>query len=226
MKVLLIEDEEYLSAAICKMLKAENMIADPVYDGEEGLDYAYDELYDAIILDVMLPGMDGFEILKEIRKDGIKTPVLMLTARAELEDRLTGLESGADYYLTKPFEKEELIACLHVITRRKKEAVIQKISFGDLFLSDKDTKLVCSRQNTDIRLSTKEYQLMEFFLMNPGRLLSKELIEDRVWGIDSETEYNCLEVYISFLRKKLSFLKSNVIIKNTRGIGYSLEIAL
>ncbi len=226
MKILLIEDEKYLSAAICKMLKPENMIVDPVYDGLDGLDYAYDELYDAIILDIMLPNKNGFEILNEIRKDGIKTPVLMLTARTELEDRLAGLEGGADYYLTKPFEKEELIACLHVITRRREETFIQELSFGDLFLSDKDTKLFCSSHNTDIRLSAKEYQLMEFFLMNPERMLSRELIQDRIWGIDSEAEYNSIEVYISFLRKKLIFLKSDVMIRNTRGIGYSLEITV
>ncbi len=224
MKILLIEDEVYLAAAICKMLKSENMIVDPVYDGNEGLDYAYDELYDAIILDVMLPGKDGFEILNEIRKDGIKTPVLMLTARTELEDRLAGLEGGADYYLTKPFEKEELVACLRVITRRREETFVRELAFGDLFLSEKDTKLFCRSQNTDIRLSAKEYQLMEFFLMNPGRMLSRELIQDRIWGIDSEAEYNGIEVYISFLRKKLNFLKSNVMIRNTRGLGYSLEI--
>lgn len=226
MKVLLVEDEKYLSAAICKMLKAENIMVDPVYTGTDGLDYAYDELYDAIVLDVMLPGIDGFTILKKIRKEKIKTPVLMLTARGDLEDRIQGLESGADYYLTKPFEKEELIACLRAITRRKGEPILQELSYGDLLLSEKDARLICETNEEEIRLAAKEYQVMELFLMNPERILSKELIMDRVWGIDSEAEYNSLEVYISFLRKKLAFLKSAVMIKNTRGLGYSLEMCV
>lgn len=225
MKVLLVEDEKYLSSAICKLLKHENIIAEPVYNGRDGLDYAYDEMYDAIILDVMLPDLDGFSILKQLRKDKVHTPVLMLTARAELEDRIRGLETGADYYLPKPFEKEELVACLRAITRRKEDTVIQELAYGDLALSEKDARLTCEKSEEDIKLGAKEFQLMELFLRNPGRILPKELIMDRVWGIESEAEYNSLEVYISFLRKKLSFLKSCVMIKNTRGLGYSLEIA-
>ena len=223
MKILLVEDEKYLSAAICKLLRQEHFSPDPVYTGTDGLDYALGNTYDAIILDVMLPDMDGFQVLKRIRKEGIHTPVLMLTARGDLDDRVRGLESGADYYLPKPFEKEELIACLRAITRRKEDILIQRLEFGDLYLSEKDATLTNQATGASVKLGAKEYQLMEVFIRNPQQILPKENLIEKVWGLDSEAEYNNLEVYVSFLRKKLAFLGSNVKIRVTRGLGYSLE---
>ena len=223
MKILLVEDEKYLSAAICKLLSQEHFIAEPVYDGPDGLDYALGGEYDAIILDVMLPGMDGFTVLKKLRQAGNSVPVLMLTARGELEDRVKGLESGADYYLPKPFEKQELIAILRAITRRKDETVIAELSFGDISLSEKDGKLTCTKTGQSIKLGAKEYQMMELFLRNPGQILPKETMIERIWGLESDAEYNHLEVYVSFLRKKLAFLGSTVKIRVTRGLGYALE---
>ena len=223
MRVLLVEDEKRLSAAVCKMLKQENFSTDPVYTGPDGLDYAQTDLYDAIILDVMLPGMDGFTVLKKIRQKGLHTPVLMLTARGDLEDRVRGLETGADYYLPKPFEKEELIACLRAITRRKDETLYTELSFGDILLSEKDGRLVRKETGEGVKLGAKEYQMMELFLRNPGQILPRETMIERIWGLESEAEYNNLEVYVSFLRKKLSFIGSGVRIKASRGLGYSLE---
>lgn len=223
MRVLLVEDEKKLSAAICTLLKRERFETDAVYNGTDGLDYALTGLYDALILDVMLPGMDGFSVLKSLRREGVHTPVLMLTARGDLEDRVRGLDYGADYYLPKPFEKEELIACLRAITRRKDETVIRKLAFGDIELSEKDGKLLCVRSGQSVKLGAKEYQLLELFLRNAGQILPKETLIERVWGLENEAEYNNLEVYVSFLRKKLTFVDSKVKIRVARGLGYSLE---
>ena len=223
MRVLLVEDEKGISSAICQVLKKENFTVDPVYTGTDGLDYALDENYDAIILDVMLPGMDGFQILKRIREKGIKTPVCMLTARSGLEDRVRGLESGADYYLPKPFQMAELTACLRAITRRREDAPVMELSFGDIALNQQEAKLMNKATGESVKLGAKEYQIMEMFLRNPKQILPKETIFDRVWGYESEADYSNLEVYLSFVRKKLTFLGSRVKIKATRGIGYSLE---
>ena len=219
----MVEDEKGISSAICQVLKKENFTVDPVYTGTDGLDYALDENYDAIILDVMLPGIDGFHILKRIREKGIKTPVCMLTARAGLEDRVRGLESGADYYLPKPFQMAELTACLRAITRRKEEAPVMELAFGDIALNQQEAKLMNKSTGESVKLGAKEYQIMEMFLRNPRQILPKETIFDRVWGYESEADYSNLEVYLSFVRKKLTFLGSKVKIKATRGIGYSLE---
>ena len=223
MRILLIEDEKGLSSAICQMLKKEQITADPVYTGTDGLDWALSGIYDAIILDVMLPGIDGFQVLKELRQQGIKTPVCMLTARSGLEDRVRGLESGADYYLPKPFQMAELTACLRAITRRKEEAPVMALSFGDVTLSSHDAKLCCSATGQAVKLGTKEYQIMEMLLRNPRQILPKETIFDRVWGYESEADPSTLEVYMSFVRKKLNFVGSRVKIKASRGMGYSLE---
>ena len=223
MRVLLVEDDRKLSAAVCKLLEKERITVDPVYDGNDGLDWALSTEYDAVILDVMLPGMDGFAVLRALRKEKIATPVLMLTARAALEDRLTGLDSGADYYLPKPFGSAELISCLHAITRRGDRTPMMSLSCGDLLLGQKDGKLKNTENGQDVKLGAKEYQLMELFLRNPGRILSKEAMHERVWGLESDAEYNNLEVYVSFLRKKLAFISSRMKIKATRGMGYSLE---
>ena len=223
MRVLLVEDDRKLSAAVCKLLEKERITADAVYDGNDGLDWALGCEYDAVILDVMLPGMDGFSVLREMRKEKISTPVLMLTARAALEDRLTGLDSGADYYLSKPFESAELISCLHAITRRGNSAPIMSLSYGDIALEQKDGRLKNTENAQNVKLGAKEYQLMELFLRNPAQILARENLQERVWGLESDAEYNNLEVYISFLRKKLGFIGSRVKIRATRGVGYSLE---
>ena len=223
MRVLLVEDERSLSSAIVKMLRREHFEADAAYTGPEGLDDALSGGYDAIILDVMLPGMDGFSVLRELRKEKVSTPVLMLTARSALEDRLTGLDSGADYYLPKPFESAELISCLHAITRRGDRAPMMSLNYGDIALEQKDGKLKNTENGQAVKLGAKEYQVMELFLRNPGQILPKETIQDRVWGLESDAEYNNLEVYVSFLRKKLGFIGSRMKIKATRGMGYSLE---
>lgn len=174
MRILLLEDEMPLSAAIRKMLEQENYVVDPVYTGTEGLEYILSGIYDAVILDVMLPGMDGFSVLRAIRQKGITTPVLMLTARGGLEDRVSGLNLGADYYLPKPFDFKELIACLNVITRRSPAPQKLELSFGDVSLNKDTGLLLCSTTGQSVKLGAKEYQLMELFLRNPRQLLPRD----------------------------------------------------
>ncbi|HAL88700.1 MAG TPA: DNA-binding response regulator [Clostridiales bacterium] len=223
MRILLVEDEKPLSAAICKVLRQENYLVDPVYTGTDGLEYILSGVYDGVILDVMLPGMDGFTLLQTLREKNISTPVLMLTARGGLEDRLTGLQSGADYYLPKPFDFRELLACLNAITRRSPTLQIQELSFGDIILNQDSSVLSCTKTGQSVKLGTKEYQLMELFLRNPKQLLPRETIIERVWGFEDEAEYNNLSVYLSFLRRKMSFVGTKTEIKALRGRGYRLE---
>ncbi|MBQ9300758.1 MAG: response regulator transcription factor [Clostridia bacterium] len=223
MRILLVEDEKALSSAICQVLRREQFTVDPVYTGTDGYDYAQSDIYDAIVLDVMLPGMDGFAVLKKLRNEGIRTPVCMLTARAGLEDRVRGLESGADYYLAKPFQMAELAACLRAITRRREEAPVMELAFGDVQLNQQEAKLVHRTTGQEVKLGAKEYQMMELFLRNSGQTLPKDTIFDRVWGYESEADISAVEVYVSFLRKKLTFIGSNIKIRAARGIGYLLE---
>ena len=223
MRILIVEDEKPLSAAICRMLEQEHYSVDAAYTGTDGLDSALSGIYDAIILDVMLPGMDGFAILDELRRGGIDVPVLMLTARGSLDDRVRGLNMGADYYLPKPFERSELMACLNAITRRKSAPQVQELSFGDLTLDRETAQLKCTATGKSVSLSAKEYHLMELFIRNPHQLLPRESIVERVWGFDNEAEYNNLSVYLTFLRRKIAFIGSSVEIKASRGLGYMLE---
>ena len=223
MRILIVEDEKPLSAAICRMLEQEHYSVDAAYTGTDGLDSALSGIYDAIILDVMLPGMDGFAILDELRRGGIDVPVLMLTARGSLDDRVRGLNMGADYYLPKPFERSELTACLNAITRRKSAPQVQELSFGDLTLDRETAQLKCTATGKSVNLGAKEYHLMELFLRNPRQLLPRESIVERVWGFDNEAEYNNLSVYLTFLRRKITFIGSSVEIKASRGLGYMLE---
>ena len=223
MRILLVEDEKNLSAAVCRLLQQERFVVDPVYTGPDGLDCALSGNYDAIILDVMLPGMDGFTLLDRLRGEQVRTPVLMLTARGDLQDRIRGLESGADYYLPKPFQMQELIACLRAITRRGDGAPLMALAYGGISLSERDAKLQNDATGQSVKLGAKEYQLMELFLRNPAQILPKEMLIERVWGYESDAEYNNLEVYVSFLRKKLSFIGAKLKIKASRGLGYSLE---
>lgn len=225
MRILLVEDEKNLSAALCRLLQQERFVVDPVYNGPDGLDCALSGGYDAIILDVMLPGMDGFAVLDRLRAEQVKTPVMMLTARGDLQDRVRGLQGGADYYLPKPFQMEELVACLRAITRRGDGAPVMALAFGGVSLSERDARLQNDATGQAVKLGAKEYQLMELFLRNPGQILPKETLIERVWGFESDAEYNNLEVYVSFLRKKLAFIGAPVKLKATRGLGYSLENA-
>lgn len=223
MRILLVEDEKPLSVAICKMLRQENYLVDFVFNGTDALEYILSDIYDAVILDVMLPGMDGFSILQTIRAKGITVPVLMLTARSGIDDRLNGLQSGADYYLPKPFDFRELLACLSVITRRTPAPQVMELTFGDISLNKDKGLLLCSTTGQSVKLGAKEYQLMELFLRNPKQLLPRDTIIERVWGFDGDAEYNNLSVYLSFLRRKLAFVQSQVEIKAVRGRGYILE---
>lgn len=223
MRILLVEDEKPLSVAICKMLRQGNYLVDFVFNGTDALEYILSDIYDAVILDVMLPGMDGFSVLQTIRSKGITVPVLMLTARSGIDDRLNGLQSGADYYLPKPFDFRELLACLSVITRRTPAPQVMELTFGDISLNKDSGLLLCSTTGQSVKLGAKEYQLMELFLRNPTQLLPREAIIERVWGFDGDAEYNNLSVYLSFLRRKLSFVQSQVEIKAVRGRGYILE---
>ena len=223
MRILLVEDEKPLSVAICKMLRQENYLVDFVFNGTDALEYILSDIYDAVILDVMLPGMDGFSVLQTIRSKGITVPVLMLTARSGIDDRLNGLQSGADYYLPKPFDFRELLACLSVITRRTPAPQVMELTFGDISLNKDSGLLLCSTTGQSVKLGAKEYQLMELFLRNPKQLLPREAIIERIWGFDGDAEYNNLSVYLSFLRRKLSFVQSQVEIKAVRGRGYILE---
>lgn len=223
MRILLVEDEKPLSAAIVKMLEQEHFALDAAYTGPDGLDCALSGIYDAIVLDVMLPGMDGFAVLRALRQQGVSTPVLMLTARGGVQDRVQGLNLGADYYLPKPFERSELVACLNAITRRKDQPPVRELALGDVRLNPEDAMPSCTNNGKSVRLAAKEYQLMELFLRNPHQLLPKETILERVWGFDNEAEYNNLSVYTTFLRRKLAFVGAHVEIRASRGLGYMLE---
>lgn len=221
MRILIVEDEIRLAETLADIITQNKDIADICHDGRSGLDNALSNIYDAIILDVMLPGLDGFEVLRQLRKNGNTTPVLMLTARTALDDRITGLDKGADYYLTKPFETPELLACLRVITRRGNELKSEETSFGDITVRLATNELVCKSHS--VRLGAKELELIRFFIANKGILLSKESIYLKIWGYDSEAEDTIVEVYISFLRKKLEHIGSKVKITVVRRVGYQLE---
>ncbi|MBQ5968799.1 MAG: response regulator transcription factor [Clostridia bacterium] len=221
MRLLLAEDEKELSKALCAILKHNNYSVDPVYNGQDALDYGLDENYDGIILDLMMPKKNGLEVLRELRAAGISTPVLILTAKAQLEDKILGLDTGADDYLTKPFATGELLARIRAMTRRKSEFTPNKLTFGNLTLNRETFEL--STDSGAIRLGNKEFQMIELMMDNPGRLISTEQFMERIWGYDTDAEINVVWVYISYLRKKLTSLGANVEIKATRGVGYSLE---
>ena len=223
MKILIIEDEYSLADAIAETLKRENYIVDIKTDGEEGEDEALTGVYDLILLDVMLPHKNGFEILKTLKSEKIETPVIMLTAKSEMSDKLNGLEHGADDYITKPFHMRELMARIKVILKRTSNIEDTNVlEFEDLKLDLKNGKL--SSNDNEIDINGKELQLMEILLVNKNQTVSRERIADKIWGYDSYAEYNNVEVYITFLRRKLKLLKSNVKIKAVRGIGYKLEV--
>ena len=222
MKLLLVEDERELSEALFQILTNNKYSADAVYDGEDGLDYALTGVYDVIVLDIMLPKLNGLSLLKQLRKSGISTPVIMLTAKSQIEDRVLGLDLGADDYLTKPFATEELLARLRSITRRKGNVVNDNIlTYGDISLNLDTYDLDVNNEN--IRLTLKEFEIIKYFMERPKCVVSKDDLITKLWGFDSEVEYNNIEVYISFIRKKLTYLKSNVSIVTIRGVGYRME---
>lgn len=222
MKLLVVEDETQLADALTEILKRNMYSVDTAYDGNSGLDNALTGLYDCIILDIMLPGMNGLDVLRNLRSAKINTPVLLLTARSEVEDKIKGLDIGADDYLTKPFVTGELLARIRALTRRKGEIVNEnRMNFNGLAL-EKNTCSI-SWGGSDVKLSLKEYQIMELLIANPKQILPKERIIEKIWGYESDVEYNNIEVYISFLRKKLAVISAPVQIKTARGIGYSLE---
>ncbi len=221
MRLLLAEDEEDLSKALVAVLKHNNYSVDAVYNGQDALDYLETENYDGAILDIMMPKMDGLTVLKKIREAGNSVPVILLTAKAEIDDRVAGLDCGADDYLTKPFSMKELLARIRAMTRRKAETADSVLSFEDISLDRSTYVLSCG--NDAVRLASKEYQMLEMLMSNPKQIISVDQFMDRIWGFDSDTELNVVWVNISYLRKKLSSLNSCVSIKATRGLGYSLE---
>lgn len=223
MRLLFAEDEKSLSRAVCEILKKNNYSVDPVYDGQDALDYLLAGEYDGAILDVMMPKLDGFQVLRAAREQGCRTPVLMLTARSEVDDKVLGLDSGANDYLTKPFATKELLARIRAMTRQSAVQADSVLRFGNLSLNQATLEL--KGPGASFRLSGKEYQLMELLMANAGRIIPTERIMERVWGYDSDTDISVIWVYISYLRKKLTAAGADVVIKATRNAGYSLEAA-
>ena len=222
MRVLIVEDEARLASTLQDLLELNGYTADVSHDGESGLDNALSGIYDVVLLDVMLPKLDGFTVLRRLRAEGNATPVLMLTARSELSDRVEGLDCGADYYLTKPFEPKELLACIRALTRRQPELRnTDVLESGDLKLVKNSFTLSCGDRS--LRLSRKEFDMMELLMLNRELVITKENLLLKIWGYESDAEDNNVEVYVSFLRKKLEHLHSTVKIKTIRMVGYCLE---
>jgi DNA-binding response OmpR family regulator len=222
MKVLIIEDEYSLADAIRETLEKEHLDATIVTNGLDGEDEALTGLYDLILLDIMLPKKNGFEILKELKEEKIKTPIIILTAKGEMEDKLNGLENGADDYITKPFHMKELVARVKIVLKRNANIEdTNTLTYGDLTLDLSSGKLICN--DKEVSINGKELNLIELLLINKEQIIEKDTVTDKIWGYDSEAEYNTVEVYISFLRKKMTLLGSKVKITTVRGIGYKLE---
>ena len=221
MKILVVEDELRLAEALQQIMQEQKYQVDVANDGNDGLDYALYGDYDVIVLDVMLPGKDGFEIVRSLRAAKVKTPVIMLTARDDVRDKIRGLDKGADDYMTKPFVPEELLARIRALSRRQGEVLLEEISMEDLTLSLSTNDLLCGAKS--IHLAFKEFEIMKILLSNQKAIVSKEMLISKVWGDDSDAEDNNVEAYISFLRKKLSFLGSRIQISTIRKVGYRLE---
>ena len=221
MNILIIDDERQLVSALSSILKQNNYSVDGAYDGEEGLDYATSSIYDLIILDVMMPKMDGLTLLKILRSKKIDTPILLLTAKSDVADKIVGLNLGADDYITKPFNSEELLARIKALLRRKDSFAGNILSFNDITL-DRDSYTISCNKNK-MALGKKEFQILEMLMLVNGKTIEKERLIEKVWGFDSDAEYNTIEVYISFLRRKLSAVGAKTEIRSVRGIGYTLE---
>lgn len=223
MRLLLVEDEKRMAQALCELLRLEKYEVDYCANGFDGLAAIESDIYDMIILDVMLPGINGYEIAKKVRRQGIRTPILMLTAKAELDDKVMGLDSGADDYLTKPFMTKELLARLRALGRRNINTPDGTLTYGDISLDTNTSTLFCTANGQSVRLSEKEYRMLEYLIANSGQILTREQLAVKIWGLDSEAEYNNVEVYLSFTRKKLTFVEAKTEIKAVRGIGYELR---
>lgn len=220
MKILIVEDEPLLSESVAELLKKHGYETDAAYDGELGLEYASLGIYDLIILDIMLPILNGYDIARRLRSDKVNTPILMLTARTAIDDRITGLDCGADYYLGKPFDSRELLACINALLRRQ-GVQVDSLSFGDTTLELSSATLAC--RDVSIRLSSKEFEIMRLLMAAGMNNTSKEHILSKVWGYDSDAVDNNVEVYIGFLRKKLAYIGSGIRIEAIRRLGYHLE---
>ena len=212
-----------MAQALCEILRLEKYDVDHYDNGNDALSAIENDIYDIIILDVMLPGMNGYDIAKNTRQKGINTPILMLTAKAELDDKVMGLDSGADDYLTKPFMTKELLARLRALSRRYLNTTNDILNYGDISVDIKTATLSCTTNSQSIRLSEKELHILEYLIANQGQILTREQLAVKIWGIESDAEYNNVEVYMSFTRKKLSFVGSQTEIKAIRGIGYELR---
>jgi len=221
MKILIIEDEKLLADSLKTLLTSKGFQVEAVYDGQAGADYALLGIYDLLIMDVMMPGLDGLSLARKVRANRCTTPILMLTAKSGLEDRIEGLNAGADYYLTKPFDTRELLACINALLRRQGNQV-NELCYGNTSLELETCMLVCG--NNRVRLSAKEFDVMRLLLQSRDHILSKEVILARVWGYDSNAVENHVEVYVGFLRKKLRSIGSNVTIEAARRLGYHLEV--
>ena len=223
MRILLAEDEKRMASALSALLKQEKYDVDWVEDGASALSALESGVYDIAVLDVMMPEMSGFEAARRARSSGVRTPILMLTAKSQLEDKVAGLDSGADDYLTKPFQTEELLARLRALGRRGAGAPDESLRYGDLSLDRSGAMLTCSATGQSVRLSEKELRILEYMFANQGQILAREQLALRIWGFESDSEYNNVEVYLSFTRKKLAFVGSGVEIKAVRGLGYELR---
>lgn len=221
MRILIIEDKKILSDIIKERLEKEHFVVDATYDGEDGYYYAATGVYDLIILDIMLPGIDGFQILSDLRKNKVESKIIILSAKSSINDKLEGLKNGADDYMTKPFHMDELLARINLQIKDKN---LEKglLEFGDIILDVNNSYLKCIKSEESVELVLKEMQIMEYFINNPNHLLTKEQIYDRVWGVENTIESNNLEVYLTFIRKKIKAIGSNVLIKSLRGMGYKL----
>ncbi|MBQ3964589.1 MAG: response regulator transcription factor [Firmicutes bacterium] len=221
MQVLIVEDEVRLAAALKEILEKEKYMVDVVHDGDSALDYITSGIYDVIVLDVMLPGQDGFTIAKKARAAKIETPIIMLTARNEIQNRVKGLDAGADDYMTKPFAPSELLARIRAVTRRQGEVITDKLTFGDLELDLSTCQL--SKGAKSVHLNFKEFELLKLLIANQGNPMTKDTLITKIWGYDSDASDNNVEAYISFLRKKIAFLGSSVKISALRKVGYIIE---
>jgi two-component system response regulator ArlR len=224
MRILIVEDEVNLAEALTQILRKQHYSVDAVHDGQSGLDNALSGIYDLLLLDIMLPELDGISLLKAIREQGVSTPVIMLTAKGEIDDKIAGLDYGADDYIAKPFATGELLARIRAALRRKGEVIPEDaLRFGDIELNTSGLKLSC--KGKELKLILKESELLELLILRKQAVTSKEQIIEKLWGFDSEAEHNNVEVYVSFLRKKLAFLNASVRISTIRGVGYVLEAA-
>ncbi|MCD7769466.1 MAG: response regulator transcription factor [Oscillospiraceae bacterium] len=221
-RILIIEDEERMARTIQNLLVKHGYSADIAFDGEMGLDYALTGTYDLVILDIMLPRLNGYQVLEAVRQRGLQLPILMLSARSDVEDRIEGLDKGADYYLAKPFSSGELLACLRALLRRPKEISSSQLSYGDIVLDTDSGKL--SKGEKSVMLNKKERDVLRLLIQREGKPVSRDVLFSNVWGLDSGAESNVVEAYMSFLRKKLAFIQSDMRIASLRRIGYCLSM--